>query len=420
MPEPTAAIPPTPAAQTGAAAPTAEERHASWAELFFDLVAVAGIGMLAHVLHHPTITTLALFALGFGAFWLCWTAFTLYGNAAGARTHTKRLLQGMFGMAVMAASVPGLADSLTHAEGEAHRSIQSVAFAAAYALARLRAAGSWRPGELIREWPVAQQVAGVLPWIASIWAPVNWTLWLWGVGLAIDVLVIAFISGDDVVEHAQDRVARARERAPERARSMSLTTVLFESGHLAERLSLFVIIVLGEGIIQSINAAAESTWDWALFGAATASFVLLVGLWMLSVMHGHAGVPLLRPDQLPRRAELAFHSVTTAALVIIAAGLGLVVGEGHSVPEASTRWLLCGGVALYFGLGAIASALARRLTVSRLAIWLISGVAVPLALAVAGGGIVGVALAWYVALVVILHARLGIAPRRPATPAPPA
>ncbi len=27
------------------------ERHASWAELFFDLVAVAGVGVLAHVLH---------------------------------------------------------------------------------------------------------------------------------------------------------------------------------------------------------------------------------------------------------------------------------------------------------------------------------------------------------------------------------
>lgn len=33
--------------------PTATaERHASWAELFFDLVAVAGVGMLAHVLSH--------------------------------------------------------------------------------------------------------------------------------------------------------------------------------------------------------------------------------------------------------------------------------------------------------------------------------------------------------------------------------
>ncbi|MFJ7721318.1 low temperature requirement protein A, partial [Rhodococcus erythropolis] len=27
------------------------ERHASWIELFFDLVVVAGIGQLAHLLH---------------------------------------------------------------------------------------------------------------------------------------------------------------------------------------------------------------------------------------------------------------------------------------------------------------------------------------------------------------------------------
>jgi low temperature requirement protein LtrA len=31
-------------------APVSTERHASWAELFFDLVAVAGVATLAHVL----------------------------------------------------------------------------------------------------------------------------------------------------------------------------------------------------------------------------------------------------------------------------------------------------------------------------------------------------------------------------------
>jgi len=47
------------------------ERHASWAELFFDLVAVAGVAALAHVLG-PELdaAALGLYALLFLALWL--------------------------------------------------------------------------------------------------------------------------------------------------------------------------------------------------------------------------------------------------------------------------------------------------------------------------------------------------------------
>ena len=40
----------TAAAPAAGTSPVGEERHASWLELFFDLVVVAGIGMLAHLL----------------------------------------------------------------------------------------------------------------------------------------------------------------------------------------------------------------------------------------------------------------------------------------------------------------------------------------------------------------------------------
>ena len=62
----------------------AVERHASWAELFFDLVVVAGVAALAHVLHDDVSwRSLGLYAVLFSAFWLSWTAFMLYGNTAG-------------------------------------------------------------------------------------------------------------------------------------------------------------------------------------------------------------------------------------------------------------------------------------------------------------------------------------------------
>ncbi|GAA3927322.1 hypothetical protein [Actinoplanes auranticolor] len=54
------------------------ERHASWAELFFDLVAVL-----------------------FLALWLAWTTFMLYGNVAAGRASVLRLMVAMFGLSVV-------------------------------------------------------------------------------------------------------------------------------------------------------------------------------------------------------------------------------------------------------------------------------------------------------------------------------
>ena len=54
------------------------ERHASWAELFFDLVAVAGVSALTHVLGlELDAAALGLYAVLFLAFWLTWTTFML-------------------------------------------------------------------------------------------------------------------------------------------------------------------------------------------------------------------------------------------------------------------------------------------------------------------------------------------------------
>ncbi|HEY5356118.1 MAG TPA: low temperature requirement protein A [Streptosporangiaceae bacterium] len=102
------------------------ERHASWAELFFDLVAVAGVAALAHVLGSELdAAALGLYALLFLAFWLSWTTFMLYSNVAAGQTRVVRLLIGMFGLGVMAASVPGVAHSVL-GDGDSVRPLTSL------------------------------------------------------------------------------------------------------------------------------------------------------------------------------------------------------------------------------------------------------------------------------------------------------
>ena len=95
---------------------------------------------------------------------------------------------------------------------------------------------------------------------------------------------------------------------------------------------------------------------------------------------------------------------------MLAAGLGQLVASAEDVPPGSARWLLYGGMAAYFGLGALTvvrGAFSGK-GLFRLALWLLSGVVVPLLLATFADGLIGVVLAWYGAFVALLHYRFGV------------
>src|SRR5689334_17189761 len=92
---------------TGAAV---EERHATWLELFFDLVIVVAVAQVAHLLHEgPGVQEAFLFVVLYYAMWSVWTSFTLYANVSGTLTRVPAMLLAMFGIAIMAASVPQVA-----------------------------------------------------------------------------------------------------------------------------------------------------------------------------------------------------------------------------------------------------------------------------------------------------------------------
>ncbi|WP_418061102.1 low temperature requirement protein A [Pimelobacter simplex] len=385
-----------------------EERHASWAELFFDLVVVAGVGTLAHVVHEDVGGRgLLLYAALFLTFWLSWTTFMLYGNASGAQTRTVRLLAGMFGLAVMAAATPGVAEEVLHhgADGAEGAGITMTnAFAVAYVVTRVIGAGAWRRGAVVVDWPLAQQITGAIPFLVSVWVDEPWKFVLWGLGIAIDLFLLVVVSGDDMMEGAQQRIDAMSRRDPERmSRFDGLVPVRFEAEHLAERLGLFVIIVLGEGVIQSVRAASGAVWDGALLGTGLAAFLLLAGMWGLSVVHGHAGVPHLRPGTVPQRLALALHAGTTASLAAAAAAIGAAVGHGGEPLDEPQRWLLCGAVAVWFTLGLVASLCSRGLHVVQPFFWLVTGVAVPLVIAVRGADLRSSAVLWYLVAVVGAH-----------------
>ncbi|MGH3761609.1 low temperature requirement protein A [Actinophytocola sp.] len=91
--------------------PEPADRHASWLELFFDLVVVVAVSQLAHLLHGdahhaPGALDIVTFFALYLAIWLVWTTFMLYANVVADRVRVPTVFLGMAGFAVLAASIP--------------------------------------------------------------------------------------------------------------------------------------------------------------------------------------------------------------------------------------------------------------------------------------------------------------------------
>lgn len=373
--------------------PTSEEnRHASWLELFFDLVAVAGVAQIAHLLHGvPDVSDLGMYALLFLAFWTAWICFTLYANVAYENTHIRTVLAAMFGMAVMAAAVPGV-----HEGDDQHARV----FALAYVLIRVLASRAWQHRrQILVDWPAAQMSLGVIPWIVSLWAHDPTRYWLWALGIALDLYVTFAVSAHDIVQH-QEALERRDSGAARHDSARGTSLARSQTDHLSERLGLFVIIVLGEGVAQVVAATSDAEWDKKLCTLAVAAFFLLATLWSLSFTHGYAGVPHLTAGVLPARVALPLHCSVSGCLAALAAALGAAAEHLETLPDA-TRWLLCSALAGYFML----SGLAWLGQVGRERRWLLCVAlpccVLPLLLAAFGAHVRTVTVVWLLVLITL-------------------
>lgn len=369
------------------------ERHATWIELFFDLVAVAGIAALSHVLiGHLTWTSIGLYALLFVAFWAAWAAFMLYGNVGGNTVHVIQVLVGMFGIGVMSSAIPGVAHWVQgEADGD-HVARAAHVFALAYFLTRIAASKAFG-NRLVVDLPSVQQTAGTLPWLASVFVDrLSVVIVLWCVGIAIDLLGIVAMSGERAEQQVEQRMAqragraaRSRgaqdERLSRRLDRFRIQMVSVSGEHFGERLGLFVIIVLGEGVVQIVDAAAESPLDRTAAWAGLVTFALLATVFVLALMTGHAGVPGIGPDDLAPRYLLLLHALTTGTITALAVGLAQVIELGHEPAPDGVRWLVCGAVALYLLTGLVAALVTHSVAIIPALGWLTAGVVVPLLLA---------------------------------------
>ena len=333
-----------------------DERHATWLELFFDLVFVVAIAQLADGLaEDPSVHGFLVFAGLFVPVWWAWVGFTFYADRFDTDDppHRVLMLVGMFTVAVLASVIP----EAFHGDTAAF----ALAYAAVRAVVVLLNARAWwhlpsaRP--LLNIYIPAFTASVVLFLISAAVEP-PYRYWLWALALAIDL-------GTPI------------------GSGMRIRVVPIHASHIPERVGLFTIIVFGESILGVVIGTTTVSWDLESAAVAALGFVDRGGaLVALLRLRGHVGrsrhgargpdLPLRAPaapdrpcrarrrDQAGDQGDRRGAGWTNEASWIIGVGVALFMASVAVMHLATTHsrrdvdlWLRVGTAALALGLGAV-------------------------------------------------------------------
>ena len=307
-------------------------RHATWLELFFDLVFVLAIAELAGVLHEDTSPAgIKHFALLFVPVWWLWMGFSYYADQFDSEEEPDSpafrvtMLAAMLGTVVLAVTVH---DAL--AGGSAW-------FAATYGTLRVLLTGLYVSAG--RHVPEARALCGryatgfavgAALWLGSLAAPGDWRYLVWAVALVIEIAtpVVAYFT---------------------------TPTVPAQQSHMPERFGLFTLIVLGEAIVVVGSGLAESTaWAWRSTSVGVCGFVIAACLWWIYFDRvDDEAISRAVSDGGYRALARSFvygynHLFIYAGIAATAVGMELAIAEAaHGGLTGGARAVGGGGIAVY-------------------------------------------------------------------------
>src|SRR6059058_5230039 len=261
------------------------ERHASWLELFFDLVLVVAVTELSHylVIDHSAGGFIRFVALFFPVF-VAWQGYMAYASRFDTDDLAFRLAYFLAMLAIAAMAV--LLDDVAHGG-------HTAAFALAYVVLRsimlALYARAWRAvpeaRALIRFYGGGYSV-GVLLWLVSLAFDTPWRYVVWIVAQVVELSLPPLST-------------QLHRRIPTSA------------SHLPERWALFTLIVLGESVVAVAIATAGAHWHFTSAAAAVLGFAAVAAIWWL---------------YFDRQAGAAIRGSTIAVVVYSYAHLPLLIG----------------------------------------------------------------------------------------------
>lgn len=301
-----------------------EHRHATWLELFYDLVFVVAVSQVAHNLYEDvSVLGFFRFVFLFIPIWWAWIGTTFYANRFDSDDIGHRLLIGVQMLAIAA-----LAVNVHHGLGET-----SAGFALAYAVGRavlvieyFRAAKYIPPARgLATRYGKGFAIAASL-WLVSVFVPIPWRFILWGIGLIVDFAT------------------------PLTTPKSLQVGLLPHPEHLPERFGLFTIIVLGEAIIAVVDGVSEQKWDIRSAISAVLGFSIAFSLWWI-YFENVSGSALRSAGSVGRIEiyQVWLYGHLPLVIGLSATGVGvehIIASEAGNALSTPNRWLLCGGVAM--------------------------------------------------------------------------
>ena len=334
-------------------------RHATWLELFFDLVFVVAVAQLALALEaDETLTGFLVFIGLFVPIWWAWVGYTFYADRFDTDDVVHRLLMlaGMFCVGALASVVPDAASGDTAAFAVAYVAVRSfVILLNARAWLHLPAA---RP--LLNRYIPAFSLAAALM-LASVAFEPPLRYWIWALSLAIDL-------GTPLL--SRTRIAQ----------------VPIHVSHVPERIGLFTIIVLGETVLAVVLGTSAVDWNLESALVAALGFVLGAAFWWLYFDYLDAEM-LVGRSIWAGQAYLYSHVPLMAGVIALGVGVKDAIKDTAGAELAdSSRWILCGGIAVAFGALAVIHLVSSRTPRDADMLIRIGVAVVALGVAVAGSG----------------------------------
>lgn len=297
------------------------ERHATWLELFYDLVFVAAIAQLANGLSADySPGGIFRFVVLFIPIWWAWVGHTFYLS----RFDTEDLLHRLLTMAQMIA-VASLAIHVSDALAST-----STGFALSYAVVRfILVAEYFRAGRHIPQVrPLTDRyVTGfgtaALLWAASAMVPSPWRFWLWGTALVVDFA------------------------APLTAGHLHIRFPPHLS-HLPERFGLFTIIVIGEAVASVVFGIGKAGVTFVSATAGLMGILISFALWW-GYFEGARGAMTRRLKDKGHVQQYQLwiyaHLPLLTGITAVAVGIRHVISLLPSDPLPPFEgWLLCTSV----------------------------------------------------------------------------
>src|SRR5687767_10264738 len=232
------------------------ERHASWLELFFDLVFVLAVAQAAQILvKNSDFAGFLKFAVLFIPVWWSWVGFTFYADRFESGETSYRVLTFAAMLAVAALSLT--LDGAFTPSGD-------LPLVVTYALVRL---------VLIT---LYARSAYHIPLTRGLSAQ-----FIFGLGMALLMLAGSFAL-EPPVRYYVWAAALLLELSIPFLNLRATRSIPYDYSHIPERFGLFTIIVLGEAVLATAMGASAVSWSPANITMASIGFAMAACIWWIN------------------------------------------------------------------------------------------------------------------------------------------